>query len=173
MEYQPPLALSSWLFVLGTTQQRGPFGVFLHIKGFPGGSVVRNLPAVQETSVQALGREDPLDEGMATHSSPLAWRTPWTEESGKQLHHNTASNLKIRTLRQTPSISLPICTHLQSLQTTDKNGKQRHCSCRQVLAGFCKINYQYNNQFYSYLWHIIMTHICVSSLLLELTSPLT
>ena len=50
---------------------------------FPGGLVVRNPPAVQETQetwVPTLGWEDPLDEGMATHSSILAWRIPWTEE---------------------------------------------------------------------------------------------
>ena len=50
-------------------------------RGFPGGSKVKNLPAVEETWVQSLGREDPLEEdGMATHSSILAWRIPWTEE---------------------------------------------------------------------------------------------
>ena len=38
--------------------------------------------AVQETWVQSLGQENPLEEGMATHSSILAWRIPWTEESG-------------------------------------------------------------------------------------------
>ena len=43
---------------------------------------VKNPPAMQETQVQSLGREDPLEEGMATHSSILAWRIPWTEESG-------------------------------------------------------------------------------------------
>ena len=43
---------------------------------------VKNLPAVQETRVQSLVREDPLEKGMATHSSVLAWRTPWTEEPG-------------------------------------------------------------------------------------------
>ena len=41
---------------------------------------VKNLPAVQEIWVQSLGREDPLEKGMATHSSVLAWRSPWTEE---------------------------------------------------------------------------------------------
>ena len=47
--------------------------------------VVKNLPAVQETQVQSLGREDPLQRGIATHSSVLAWRIPWTEEpSGLQ-----------------------------------------------------------------------------------------
>ena len=50
--------------------------------GFPGGSGVKNLPAIQETRVQSLGFKDPLEEGMATHSSILAWRIPWTEEPG-------------------------------------------------------------------------------------------
>ena len=44
--------------------------------------MVRNLPGMQETWVQSLGWEDPLEEGMATHSSILAWRIPWTEEPG-------------------------------------------------------------------------------------------
>ena len=43
---------------------------------------VKNPPAVQETWVQSLGWEDPLEKGMATHSSILVWRTPWTEEPG-------------------------------------------------------------------------------------------
>ena len=44
--------------------------------------VVPNLPATQETLVQSLGREDPLEKELATHSSVLAWRIPWTEEPG-------------------------------------------------------------------------------------------
>ena len=44
--------------------------------------MVKNLPAMQETQVQSLGGEDPLAEGMATHSSILAWKIPWTEEPG-------------------------------------------------------------------------------------------
>ena len=44
--------------------------------------MVKNLPAMQETQVRSLGREDPLEEGMATHSSSLACRIPWTEEPG-------------------------------------------------------------------------------------------
>jgi len=43
---------------------------------------VKNLPHMQKTQVQSLGREDPLEKGMATHSSILAWRIPWTEEVG-------------------------------------------------------------------------------------------
>ena len=50
--------------------------------GFPGGSVVKNSPAKQETRVQSLGREDPLKHEMATHSSILAWEIPRTEEPG-------------------------------------------------------------------------------------------
>ena len=49
---------------------------------FLGGQMVKNLPAMQETQVQSLGQEDPLEKGMATHSSILAWRIPWTEEPG-------------------------------------------------------------------------------------------
>ena len=44
--------------------------------------MVKNLPAMQESWVQSLGQEDPLEMGMATHSSILAWRIPWTEEPG-------------------------------------------------------------------------------------------
>ena len=44
--------------------------------------MVKNLPAMQEAWVQFLGWEDPLEKGMATHSSILAWRIPWTEEPG-------------------------------------------------------------------------------------------
>ena len=53
----------------------------LHLS-FPGNSVVKNLPIMKETQVQSLGREDPLEKEMATHSSILAWKIPWTEEPG-------------------------------------------------------------------------------------------
>ena len=57
-------------------------GFLLSCKGFSGGSAVKNLPAIQETQVQSLGWEDPLEKEMATHSSILAWRIPWTEGPG-------------------------------------------------------------------------------------------
>ena len=44
--------------------------------------MVKSLPAVQETQLQSLGWEDPLEKGMAAHSSILAWRIPWTERPG-------------------------------------------------------------------------------------------
>ena len=43
---------------------------------------VKNWPAIWETQVQSLGREEPLEKGMATHSRMVAWRIPWTEEPG-------------------------------------------------------------------------------------------
>ena len=57
--------------------------ISLQIKrGFLGGSVVKNPPAKQETQVQSLGGEDPLEKEMATYSRILAWEIPWTEELG-------------------------------------------------------------------------------------------
>ena len=50
---------------------------------FPGHLVVKNLPAMQEMQVRSLGWEDPPEKEMATHSSILAWRIPWTEEPGR------------------------------------------------------------------------------------------
>ena len=58
--------------------------ISMEIKGFPGGSVVKNLPAKQETRVQSLAREDAMEKEIATHSSILAWKIPWTEEPGKR-----------------------------------------------------------------------------------------
>ena len=57
------------------------------LKSFPCGAslvaqIVENLPAMKETQVQCLGQEDPLEKEMATHSSILALRIPWTEEPG-------------------------------------------------------------------------------------------
>ena len=65
----------------------GPrFEFYLIVTNLVGASLgaqsVKNPPATQETWVQFLGWEDPLEEGMATHSSILAWRMPWAEESG-------------------------------------------------------------------------------------------
>ena len=51
-------------------------------EGFPGGSVIKNPTAMQEMQVPSLDQEDPLEEGMATHFSILAWRIVWTEEPG-------------------------------------------------------------------------------------------
>ena len=57
-------------------------GINVFLWDFSVAHMVKNLPVMQETQVQSLGQEDPLEKGMATHSSILAWRIPWTEESG-------------------------------------------------------------------------------------------
>ena len=54
---------------------------------------VKNLPEMQETQVRSMGQKEPLEKGMATHSSILAWRIPWTEEPGglqslQRVEHN-------------------------------------------------------------------------------------
>ena len=61
--------------------------------------MVKNLPAMRETQVQSLSLEDPLEKGVATHSSILAWMIPWTEEPGglqslgsQRVGHNRATN---------------------------------------------------------------------------------
>ena len=64
--------------------------------------MVKNLPAMQETWVQSLGQEDPLEKGMATYSNILAWRIPWTKESGglqsiksQKVRHDRATNINM------------------------------------------------------------------------------
>ena len=67
--------------------------------------MAKNLPAMQETRVQSLGGEDPLEKEMATHSSILAWTIPWTKESHsyspwghKEVRHNSVTELSLRCL---------------------------------------------------------------------------
>ena len=79
-------------------------------KGLPRGSAVKNLPAVQdvqETRVRSLGREDPLEEGMATHPTILLWRVPWTEEPGGLQSIGLQSQTRLKRL----------CMHACDLQT--------------------------------------------------------
>ena len=66
------------IYILNGLNQRGS-----GIEGFPHGAVVKNLPAMQKTRVWSLGWEGPLEKGMATHSSILACRIPWTKEPGR------------------------------------------------------------------------------------------
>ena len=65
--------------------------------------MVKNLPAMQEVRAQSLGWEDPLEKGMATHSTILAWRIPWTEEpcglqsvGSQRVRHDQAHETRIR-----------------------------------------------------------------------------
>ena len=70
-----------------TCMHRHIWNSLMEVNSFPGGSLVNNPRAMQETQepwVRSLGWEDPLEEKMAPHSSMLAWRIPWTEEPGGQ-----------------------------------------------------------------------------------------
>ena len=66
--------------------------------GFPAGSGVKNLPTMQETKARSLGGKDPLEEGMASHSSILAWRIPWTEEPGGLQSEGSQSQTRLKRL---------------------------------------------------------------------------
>ena len=69
-----------------TFKQNKQWKITLQLNGsFPGGvaQMVKHLPAMQETWAQSLGRVDPLEKEMATHSSILAWKISWTEEPGR------------------------------------------------------------------------------------------
>ena len=69
--------------------------------------MVKSLPAVQETRAQPLGHEDPLEKEMATHSSILAWKIPWTEEPGglqsmgsQRVAHDCTTSLSLSSLER-------------------------------------------------------------------------
>ena len=70
--------------------------IFIKDLGQKGASLVaqtvKNLPTMRETQVPSLGREDPLEKGMATHSNVLAWRIPWAEEPGGATVHRVATS---------------------------------------------------------------------------------
>ena len=65
----------------------------MHTLGFPGGSEVKTLPAMQQMWIQSLGQEGPLEKAMVTHSSILAWEIPWREEPGAIVHGVAESDM--------------------------------------------------------------------------------
>ena len=93
---------------LDMTEQASPhFRVLI----FPVAQTVKNPPAMQEIQVRSLGREDRLETPMATHSSVLAWRVPWTEEPGglwsrvlQRVRHDWATNTATTVMSQTPGL---------------------------------------------------------------------
>ena len=92
---------------------------------------VKNLPAMQETQVRSLGREDPLEKEMATHSSILAWRIPWTEELG-ELYSPRGLKESNKTERLTRSF-----TFLQSVPVTSALSLSQECVCVCSVASDC------------------------------------
>ena len=69
--------------MLVSDEQQTVYVTHIHISAFLDDSVVKNLPAMQETQFQSLGQEGPLEKEMAIHSRILAWKSPWTEEPGR------------------------------------------------------------------------------------------
>ena len=89
---------------------------------YPGASLVaqavKNLPAMQETQVRSLGQEGPLEKGMATHSSILAWRIPWREEPGGLQSRGSQSQTRL-------SDSLTLThTHTHTHTQINNSGKE-------------------------------------------------
>ena len=85
--------------------------------GFPGGSVIKNLPANEEMWVWSLGEEDPLEKEVATHSSILAWEIPWTEKWAghrSQGHKRLRHDLVTKQQQQNSFITLSITWFLYS-----------------------------------------------------------
>ena len=81
--------------------------------------MVKNRPAMQETQVQSLDQEDPLEKGMANHCSILAWRIPWTEESGRlqsmgsqRVGHNWVTNTQDMDVPKCPSAEDVVCNYI-------------------------------------------------------------
>ena len=98
------------------TEQQPP-----HYWGFPGGSMVKNVPLMQETQVRSLGQEHPLEKEMTIHSSILAWKTPWTEEpSGLESMGSQRVRHDSVTKQQQTTVLLPLGTVLygRSLKLT-------------------------------------------------------
>ena len=90
--------------------------------------MVKNIPAMQETKLWPLGREDPLEKGMATHSGILAWRIPWTEEPGglwfmgsQRVRHNWVTKIFILICRWDFNMEwVLVLTECYSMSTTKK-----------------------------------------------------
>ena len=88
--------------------------------------MVKNLPAMWKTRVQSLGWEDPLEEGMATHSSILAWRIPWIEESGG-LQSMGSQRVRHDSMTDT-DIYMPIYLLFQFVPPQQKNSRKTSTS---------------------------------------------
>ena len=104
--------------------------------GFSLAQSVKNLP-VQETQVQSLSREDPLEKEMASHSSTLAWRIPWTEEPGglhgvaksqtrlKQLAHTCTTCRRSELVLETANLAISRC-HRRANDREDREVSGKH-----------------------------------------------
>ena len=91
--------------------------------------MVKNLPAMQETWVQSLGQEDPLEKGMATHSSVLAWRIPWIEEPSRlqSMGHKELDTTKQLTLSLSFTLFIFTFFHYIYLIKSSRWRSGKHC----------------------------------------------
>ena len=96
--------------------------LYIFHESFPGGSVIKNAPTMQETRVRSQGWEDPLEKEMATHSSILAWEIPWTEEPGwlesmgsqrARVRHDWVPNTHICFIKATGKEFGALCSFLE------------------------------------------------------------
>ena len=108
---------------------------FVDLLGFCDSSVVKNLPAKQQTWVQSLGWEVPLEEEMATHSSILAWEIPWTEET-RATAESSMSFVDLLTLVKTPYKSV-YKQNLRSVQCTYHSKQMPDCLLTDDLKDSC------------------------------------
>ena len=107
--------------------------------GLPGGSIVKNLPAMQElqeTWVPSLGWEDPLEEGMATHSSILAWRILWREEPGRLQSIGSQSDMTQATQHAGMQAQIPLCINTHTNIHTHTHTITTHCIIYLVLLQY-------------------------------------
>ena len=109
---------------------------------------VKHLPAVQETWVRYLGWEDPLEKEMATHSSTLAWKIPWTEEPGRLLsmgsqrvRHDWATSLHFTSLMIQINFFITTGTSVKTfVDESELFAKLLHCPlhCNKIIH-LCKV----------------------------------
>ena len=100
--------------------------------------MIRNLPAIRETRVPSLAWEDNLQEGMATHSSILAWRIPGTEVPGRLQrigHDGAALSFKQKVHAKILEVMRVTCSfpHVHSNKSLEK-GVLKHCSCHSCVV---------------------------------------
>ena len=94
--------------------------------------MVKNLPAIQETQVQSLGWEDPLEKGMATHSTILAWEIPWTEKPGG---YSARDHKRVRHGLATRQQLLKRQSHLQLTKLEHSARPERSRTTQRVMNG--------------------------------------
>jgi len=121
-----------WIPGLGSSPREGIGYPLQYSWASLGAQMVKNPPTMPETWVRSLGWEDPLEEGMATHSSILAWRIPWAEETGglqsmrsQRVGHDWVTKYTHAGLRLRPELgwgSQENCFNVESLMGHRENG---------------------------------------------------